>query len=569
MATLTGCSPGDDDAPDGSGGITMSPGSGGGETTGTGGSGTGGVGTGGSTPIVPGEGIWPSYDEARASEKSTKTLIVLIDFDDVDIDTINPNAEAEWARLMFGTEPGEGNHYWYETSAGQFQLLQADETSGTPNDGVVRVKVSGTQPQTGPVQTESQTWIPEALDTLAASVDFAAFDSNADTILSNDELTVLFILPVASNVLAIADAQANIALGYSIPGTGVSLDKFTRATTYLGALGVPMHELGHHIFGLKHSAGETQHDLMGQGSYGEDPEVGTFHNMSYKSATRPTGLMAYMAIQAGFMAETMISGTTLGVELHSPELGQKRNAVVLPVKDGFLYISNRTSWSYDKSIPFCEGSAGGLFVVELSQYLKAVNLPGVARDLAAVEHFEGELDFCEFYAHEGHHDSVEYGGWRLENISAAGPTMRVDIVKTEEDPVLDHYKLGYWVTDTTREGYRRKVFKRIDATNTPNMDFAEMVMGDTTATRFPVWLDAYYTTGEVRGVNTTASWNSDNPYVSIGIDGTPFTNEGAILETAIAIIRYNTAQPHVPNATFTVSAGDLTGTFTMSNIPAP
>ncbi len=581
VCALTACSGGDETNESGSGtGGSLNPsgtGGGGNATGGAGPDGTGGEapftggagpGSGGAPLVIPTEGLWPTYEEAANSELSTKTLVVLMDFADTDIDTFTPNAESEWARLMFGTNQGEGNHYWYETSGGQFQLLRAEETNGTPNDGLVRVKISSPRPQSGPVLTEDQPWIPEALETLAADVDFAAFDTNGDKLLTNDELTVFFIMDVDPNVLSIADAQANINFSYPIAAAGVTLDKFTRSLAIMSSIGVPMHELGHHILQLNHFSSPTEHCLMGQGSYAPDPEIGNLHNPSYKSSTRPTGLMSQTAVFGGLLEETPISDTTLGVELHSPELGQKRNVITLPVKDGLLFVGNRTKWGYDQSIPFCEGSEGGLFFMEVSQYVRAVNIPGIQRDLAATEHFDGELDFCEYYAHAGHNDTFEYGGWRFENISAAGPTMVLDIVKTGQTPQIDHHKLVYWVNDTTREGYRRKVNKRIDASHTPDMDFAEMINGDTTATRFPVWLDAYYTTGESRNVNTTAVYTSDNPFVSIGIDGFPFTNEGATLETAITIIRYNTAATHAPTANFTVDSNGAVGSFTMSNIPS-
>ncbi len=569
LAMAAACGGSDDpgDGDDGDDGENPGPSTGGGSGTG---GGDPGPGSGGAVePVTPAEGDWPSYEEARASDLSTKLLVVLMDFSDTDMDTVTPQAETSWARLFFGVEQGEGNHYWYHTSGGQFQLLPAEETNGTENDGLVRVQVSAARPTGSGVVTESQSWIPEALDALAASVDFSSFDENGDTVLQNEELSVIFILDVPANVLAYADAQANIVLNHSIAGAGVTLQKFARSVAILGAIGVPMHELGHHIFELNHFAGATDHDLMGQGSYASDPEIGNLHNPSYKSSTRPTGLMGLNAVLAGFMTATPLSDTTLGVELHSPELGKTRNVVTLPVKDGLLYLENRTNHGYDQSIPFCDGSSGGLFFMELSQYAYLLSIPGVSANLEATEYFEGERNFCEYYAHAGHNGTFEYGGWRFENISAAGPTMRLDIVKTGEVAEIDHYKLGYWVNDTTRVGYRRKVFKRIDEANTPNMDFAEMVDGHTTTTRFPVWLDAYYTTGEVRGVNAVATWVSDNPYVSIGIDGVPFTNEGALLQTAIAIIRYNTAQPHLNTANFTVSANGVSGNFTMSNIPAP
>jgi hypothetical protein len=257
------------------------------------------------------------------------------------------------------------------------------------------------------------------------------------------------------------------------------------------------------------------------------------------------------------------------VKLYSPELGQRRNVIELPVMDGLIYVENRTKWGYDASIPFCEGSNGGLMVMEISQYLGAVSMPGIKRNLAASEFYEGELDFCEYYAHAGHNDSFEFGGWRFENISQAGPVMTVDIVKLPTTPAIDHYKVGIWVNDTTRVGYRRKLFKRFDANLKPTLSFSDIIDGDTTATRVPLFLDAYYTTGEVRAHNHLASWSSDSPYVTVVTDGLPFTNEGALMPSAISIVQYDTGATPTASATISVNTGTNVGAFTLSNLPAP
>jgi M6 family metalloprotease-like protein len=553
----------------GNGGAEALAGGAGSAASGAGASTGGTAGNGGSSPVTPIEGMWPTYEEAAASPLSTKTLVILLDFADTDADALVPNAEAAWAQMIFGTEQGQGNHYWYETSGGRFQLLRAEETQGTANDGLVRHKVSAPKPVGSSIVTETQPWLFEALDALATSVDFEAFDSSGDGVLTNDELSVLLIVDVEANVLAYADAQANIQLSYPITGTGVTLDKFTRSLAMMSSIGVPMHELGHHIFDLDHFMTPSDHDLMGMGSYAEDPSVGNLHNPSYRSGTRPTGLHGFNAQRLGFANVTKLSDTARGVELHSPELGQHRNVIELPVMNGFVYVENRTSWGYDASIPFCEGSSGGLFVTEISQYVGAVNVPGVRRNLEAVEFFEGELDFCEYYSHAGHNDSFEFGGWRFENISQAGPTMTVDIVKVAATPALDHYKIGYWVDDTTREGYRRKLFKRFDANVTPVMDFSEIIDGDSIATRIPLFLQAYYTTGEVRAHNHLASWSSDSPYVTVATDGQPFTNEGALMPSAISIVTYDTSASPSATATITVNTGANVGAFSMSNVPAP
>lgn len=146
--------------------------------------------------------------------------------------------------------------------------------------------------------------------------------------------------------------------------------------------------------------------------------------------------------------------------------------------------------------------------------------------------------------------------------------MTVDIVKLTAAPVVDHYKIGYWVVDTTREGYRRKWFKRIDATTTPIIDFADIIEGTSTATRVPLFLNAFYSTGEVRAHNHLATWSSSSPYVTVANDA-PFTNEGALMPSAISVIEYDSSQSPTTSASIAVDTGTSVGSFELKNVPGP
>src|SRR6478752_1841086 len=99
---------------------------------------------------------WPTYEQAAQGPKSTRVLIVLLDFSDTDIGKLLPQPEPGWSELVFGTKQGQGNHFWYQTSGGQFQLLRAAETGGVANDGVISVKLSTPQPVDGTFVVQGQ-----------------------------------------------------------------------------------------------------------------------------------------------------------------------------------------------------------------------------------------------------------------------------------------------------------------------------------------------------------------------------------------------------------------------------
>jgi M6 family metalloprotease-like protein len=553
-------------------------GSAGGVNAGTGGkptAGASGNGAGGSAGASGGSGgkpamewPWPSYDDARASPKSTRLLVVLLDFSDSDIATLIPEPEPAWSKLIFGTEQAQGNHYWYETSAGQFQLLPAKESSGVTDNGVARVKLGSTRPTEGQFVVEQQTWIPEALDQLATDVDFDAFDTNGDGTLQNNELSVLFILNLPYARINGAGAQANILLSHPIAGSGVMLDKFARSQVDYSSIGTPMHELGHHILDLDHGPQPSEHDLMGLGAYNEDPVIATLHDPNSHYATRPAGLGGLNKIAAGFVAPTRITETTRGLKLYAPETGKMFNVLELPVQDGFLYLENRTAWGYDRSIPFCAGAAGGLFAVDASQYLSPLNLPAIESRPPLASFDSPDEIFCDYYALAGHNAPVSFGGWQLENVSEAGPVMTLDLVKTDAPVSIEHYKFRFWIINPNREGYRMWHWQEAPPNGSTTIDFATFPSGDDATGYFTITLEAYYSTGEVRSVNKDVVWTSDSSYAFTSLL-TTITNPGSHLDDAIINISLDTSAPYTDTATISATVGDFQTSFKLINIPAP
>ena len=509
---------------------------------------------------------WPTYDQARAASKSTRVLIVLLDFSDTDMSGVFAEPEAGWSDLVFGTQQGQGNHYWYQTSGGQFQLLKAAESGGIANNGVISVKLSTPAPQDGTFVVQDQTWIPDALDLAKASVDFAAFDTDGYGVIQNHELSVMFVLNLPFARISGAGAEANIVIDHPIAGTNVTLSKFARVQFDYTSIGTPMHELGHHILGLDHGPAPSDHDLMGLGAYAEDPVITTLHDSSSHYATRPTGLHGLNKLAAGFVQATHISETTRGLKLYAPETGKAYNVLELPVVDGFLYLENRSAWGYDQSIPFCNGDQGGLFPIDASQYLTPLDIPGISK-YPPLESFDlPDEVFCDFYALAGHNASFTLGAWTIENVSAPGPVMTLDLVKSEVTPKITHYKFRYWILNPNKEGYR--MWHRAEATangNTP-IDFATFPSGDDPAGYFTISLESYYDTGEVRSVNSDATWTSDSPYVTVSPLG-DFTNDGAFRKDTIVRIALNSGEAHTSTATVSVSAGSFATSFTLNDIP--
>lgn len=553
----------------GSGG-TATGGSGSGGTA-AGGSGSGGTAAGGSggtspdagAPVHPG---WPTYEQAEAAPLSTPLLIILTDFSDSDIASYLPNPDVAWSNLMFGRNQGQANHYWYEVTAGQLQLIKAHESYGQVDDGVIRVRLSESKPTTGTYVVEDQPWIPEALDQAAQYVRFADYDLDHNGSISNRELSVLFVLNLEAMNTASAGAEANVKINHAIGGNGVILEKFLRVVHRYASIGTPCHELGHHILNLSHTPNPTVHDLMGVGAYAEDPVLTTLYSSTDHYATRPTGPTAMGRIMGGLVTPTPITDTTLGVKLYSPQ-NTNYNVIKLPITDGYLYLENRTADGYDRSVPFCSGHTGGIFATDPAQYLMPLDIPGIASRNPAVT-YDGNDDetICNFYALKGTNDTFTIGQYTISNISEAGPVMTLDITHNNTTSVIDNYKYEYWINDPNRSGYRMRHFVPAPANATTDIDFATFTSGTDPTAWFTMNLIAYYNTGEIRSVNADATWTSTSGYLTAA-PSSRFQNPGTTRGDAIVQLKFDTSATRTPTAVINISHGSFNTSMRLINIP--
>jgi M6 family metalloprotease-like protein len=568
------------------GGSATDTGTGGGGGTATGGSatdagtgGSGGTSTGGSggtaadgggdaspeagAPVHEG---WPTYEQAEAAPLSTPLLVILLDFSDSDIASFLPNPDVAWSTLMFGHNQGQGNHFWYEVTAGKLQLLKAHESYGQADDGVIRVKLSESKPTSGTYVVEDQPWIPEALDQAAQYVRFADYDLDHNGSLSNRELSVMFVMNLENINTANAGAEANIAIDHPIAGTGVTLEKFLRLVHRYASIGVPCHELGHHILKLSHTPSPTIHDLMGLGAYAEDPVLTTLYSSTDHYATRPTGPTAMGRVMGGLVTPTSITETTLGVKLYSPQ-SVNYNVIKLPIVEGFLFLENRTAEGYDRSVPFCNGHTGGMFATDNAQYLFPLDIPGIKSHNPAVA-YEGTGDdtICNYYTLKGYNDTFTIGQYTISNVSAPGPVMTLDITRNDTTSVIDNYKYEYWINDPNRSGYRLRHFVPAPAGATTDIDYTTFPSGTDPTGYFTMNLIAYYNTGEIRSVNADATWTSTSSYVKAQNIGN-FQNPGTSHGDALIQLQIDTTATRTPTAVINISHGSFGTSMRLINVP--
>jgi hypothetical protein len=340
------------------------------------------------------------------------------------------------------------------------------------------------------------------------------------------------------------------------------VERFLRVLWFYTSIGVNMHELAHHMFGLKHFPAPSQHGLLGTGAYGAEPGRTGLYGL-LRDGTRPTHMIGYHKVVAGFVEPTEITATALGFELRSASTGEY-NVVRLPLATGALYLENRTAEGYDQSVPFCAGHQGGLFATDVADRIGPYNLVQAA-GFRGTATYDTNLtpDFCEYYALAGHNDSQQLGRYTIANVSAAGSTMTLDITVSDEVPAIDHYKLRYAAAAADGSLLWRHVL--LEPAGSIDIDVATFTNAADPAAYRTLELVAYYTTGEVRSANVEAELTASAPYVRFVKSYAP--EEGDLVRQGIIALSFESTQPYQANVTVDVTAGGFQSSFRLLNLP--
>ncbi len=190
-----------------------------------------------------------------------KILFILVQYSNQKATT----TEAAWANLLANNVAD----YYRRASYGKVNLLPAEETSGTPNNGVIDwVTLPGNHPNTGSnTNIANQKITKEAIEAADPYVDFASFDTNGDGYVTSNELAVVVI--VAGGEKSFGDS-GNTVWGHAwdiseIVGVPVADGKILgvyqngsrgyaqfgeKHGSHMATMGIIVHELGHLVFGL-------------------------------------------------------------------------------------------------------------------------------------------------------------------------------------------------------------------------------------------------------------------------------------------------------------------------------
>ena len=241
-----------------------------------------------------------------------ETLVLLVEYNDSPL----TYSDADWRNRFFGEGGSTLNHYYDEVSQGKLGFKGATESSGTANDGIVKVSLNSSHPRPESAYNPDSTYSQILKDALQASngkVNYAQFDQNKDGYLSSEELHIVTIIAggeasygdtgkvVWGHRSSLFESEAPILDGVKVGSykTGGGYTMFgEKHGGHMATVGIIAHEMGHDL-GLPDlydtdgsSEGAGIHSLMASGSW-------TTHNNQYEGSY-PTHLDPWSKMVLGF-----------------------------------------------------------------------------------------------------------------------------------------------------------------------------------------------------------------------------------------------------------------------------
>jgi len=281
-------------------------------------------------------------------------VLIAISFNDYPIG----DSALNWHNKTFGNAYGQINHYYKEISNGTFSIVPAQESSGTVDDGIMKVSLGINHPGNNSM---NRAHLVDAITMTDADINYAQYDTNGNGHIEVDELQIMFIVgggetafgdPVASSTWAHASGVATppILDGVTVMSyyENGSYSRFgERQGNHFATIGVIVHELGHAMFGLpdlydrdQSSGGIGYFCLMASGSWSS--------KSGENSGATPVHMSAWAKIESGLLTPEVITDTTNSITMHATHRNEY-NIVKIPTDnpDEYFLVENRSPIGYD------------------------------------------------------------------------------------------------------------------------------------------------------------------------------------------------------------------------------
>jgi M6 family metalloprotease-like protein len=416
--------------------------------------------------------------------KTEKILVLLVQFTNKSI----LSTDAIWKNAFFGTGLDSVNTYFKEVSGGLIQFAPAEESSGTANDGIVKVTLNYGHPNTNNNTSYLNKEITKnALLAADPYVNFAQFDTNNDGFISTDELHIVTIIAgyersygySVPSVWAHRSALSSTEYPYyatTLDGKGIANRDKKGGYTQQGeihenhraTIGIVCHELGHDLglpdlydYGYD-SAGSGDHSLMAFGSWAMMPGAA--------AGSSPAHLDAWSKIKMGYATATDAFGVVSAVQPGIQVLNQnksvdhivysfntgKYNIIKVPTSKAneYFLIENRQFEGYDKGLSSYV-KKGGIEILHIDESV-TTNNDNQAHKLVDVEEANqaalgySQLDLMKYNRFNSANpklDSYYYAGNATVFGPASNPNTKLytgvgtNLTITSADPISSAMKI--------------------------------------------------------------------------------------------------------------------------------
>jgi len=316
-----------------------------------------------------------------------KLLIILVNFQDRVLIT----TAAGWNATIFQTGAGAKSvrQFYLDNSFGALDIQPVPTTQPGGQQGIVTVSIALNHPNYGKnydMATESG-WLNQALAQAAASVDFAALDTNGNGVITSDEASIYFIPAGYEN--SGSAKTPNIwahAWGGSLTAGTKTVNRWAmngelNDKDHQHPMGVIAHELGHSLTSLPDlyntnsatssgNAGLGYFSLMAGGSWGRDAAT------SEDSGATPVAMDAWCRETLGWITPSVptTNGQTVTLTPGSSATGVAAKLLnpSLSTAEYFL-VENRQPTGWDRGLTrwFSASWAGGLLVLHIDNLVSS------------------------------------------------------------------------------------------------------------------------------------------------------------------------------------------------------
>lgn len=290
----------------------------------------------------------------------SKAAVVLVNFSDKAITT----KPSEWQRLIFSSDADSVYNYYQEISQGQWAVVPASETDGTPDDGIIEVRLNLPHPNNKAVLTDAvYTGVFQAIQEASSAVNLSAIDENGNNVIEPEELIWIVVFAGYEDLYTKEGELSSSGFSHEIRRFGkisnytmtefvqvgeLYYDQYVTKRDSITTRGILVHEFGH-IIGLP-DLYDTDYTSQGIGIFSLMSNGDKLFKTGGKLGDSPVDMDPWSKIYLGFIEPQFAteSGTYM---IHSNKWGAP-DALIIPTKakGEYFIIENRYLENRDEAL---------------------------------------------------------------------------------------------------------------------------------------------------------------------------------------------------------------------------